>query len=271
MNDPSSTSNSATIDWYTVGIEQALQELESNAETGLSSQAVIDRRQRHGPNELEETGGRSPWSILLDQFTNIMLLMLIAVAIVSAVLSIRNQEFPKDAIAISAIVILNGVLGYLQESRAEKALAALKQLASPNVRVQRNDRLQEVPSPDLVPGDILLIEAGDQVAADGRLVEASNLQLRESALTGEAQGVNKQATITLPAETTLAERKNLVFAGTEVTQGRGRVLVTHTGMTTELGRIAAMLQGVETEPTPLQQRMTQLGNVLSQAPSPWSP
>jgi Ca2+-transporting ATPase len=223
---------------------------------------VIDRRQRHGPNELEETGGRSPWRILLDQFTNIMLLMLIAVAIVSAVLSIRNQEFPKDAIAISAIVILNGVLGYLQESRAEKALAALKQLASPNVRVQRNDRLQEVPSQDLVPGDILMIEAGDQVAADGRLVEASNLQLRESALTGEAQGVNKQATVTLPAETPLAERKNLVFAGTEVTQGRGRVLVTHTGMTTELGRIAAMLQSVETEPTPLQQRMTQLGNVL---------
>ncbi|MBE9139659.1 cation-transporting P-type ATPase [Nodosilinea sp. LEGE 07088] len=262
MNDLSSTSNSATPAWYTVGIEQALGDLGSNAETGLSSQAVIDRRQQHGPNELEETGGRSPWRILLDQFTNIMLLMLMAVAIVSAVLSMRNQEFPKDAIAIAAIVILNGVLGYLQESRAEKALAALKQLASPNVLVQRNDRLQEVPSQDLVPGDILLIEAGNQVAADGRLIEAANLQLRESALTGEAQGVNKQATITLPAETALAERKNLVFAGTEVTQGRGRVLVTHTGMTTELGRIAAMLQEVETEPTPLQQRMTQLGNVL---------
>ncbi|PSR13017.1 magnesium-transporting ATPase [filamentous cyanobacterium CCP3] len=251
-----------TTAWHTVGIDAALSQLDSRADTGLSAQAVVERRSQYGPNELEESGGRPAWRILLDQFTNIMLLMLIAVAVVSGVLSFRNQEFPKDAIAIFAIVILNGVLGYLQESRAEKALAALKQMASPSVLVQRDGRLQEVPSQDLVPGDIMLLEAGDQVAADGRLLEAVNLQLRESALTGEAQGVNKQAAQTLEAETALAERKNLVFAGTEVVQGRGRVLITNTGMKTELGRIAAMLQGVETEPTPLQQRMTQLGNVL---------
>ncbi|MGB3309352.1 MAG: cation-translocating P-type ATPase [Nodosilinea sp.] len=251
-----------TTAWHTVGIDAALSQLDSHADTGLSAQAVVERRHQYGPNELEETGGRPAWRILLDQFTNIMLLMLVAVAVVSGVLSFRNQEFPKDAIAIFAIVILNGVLGYLQESRAEKALAALKQMASPSVLVQRDDRLQEVPSQDLVPGDIMLLEAGDQVAADGRLLEAVNLQLRESALTGEAQGVNKQAAQTLAAETALAERKNLVFAGTEVVQGRGRVLITGTGMKTELGRIAALLQGVETEPTPLQQRMTQLGNVL---------
>ncbi|WOD38058.1 cation-translocating P-type ATPase [Nodosilinea sp. E11] len=248
--------------WHTIGIDEALEKLESHGSTGLSAQAVIDRRRQYGPNELEETGGRPTWRILLDQFTNIMLVMLMAVAVVSAVLSLRAEEFPKDAIAIFAIVILNGVLGYLQESRAEKALAALKQMASPSVRVRRDGRLQEVPSPDLVPGDIMLLEAGDQVAADGRLLEASNLQLRESALTGEAQGVNKQATRTLAADTALADRKNLVYAGTEVVQGRGQVLVTQTGMGTELGRIATMLQGVETEPTPLQQRMTQLGNVL---------
>jgi Ca2+-transporting ATPase len=248
--------------WYTVDPEQALSQLDSDARSGLSAQAVIDRLQQYGPNEIEEGQGRSPWRILLDQFTNIMLLMLMAVAVVAAVLAVRNQEFPKDAIAIFAIVILNGVLGYLQESRAEKALAALKQMAAPNVRVQRDGRPQEVPSQDLVPGDILLIEAGDQVAADGRLLESSNLQLRESALTGEAQGINKQAGLTLPPDTGLAERKNLVFAGTEVVQGRGRVLITNTGMKTELGRIAAMLQGVESEPTPLQQRMGQLGNVL---------
>ncbi|MEA5452944.1 cation-translocating P-type ATPase [Leptolyngbya sp. CCNP1308] len=259
MNNPSPDSTTA---WHTVGIDEALSQLDSNDDTGLTAQAVLDRRSQYGPNELEEVGGRPAWRILLDQFTNIMLLMLIAVAVVSGVLSYRNQEFPKDAIAIFAIVILNGVLGYLQESRAEKALAALKQMASPSVRVQRDGRLQEVPSQDLVPGDIMLLEAGDQVAADGRLLEASNLQLRESALTGEAQGVNKQATRTLAADTGLADRKNLVFQGTEVAQGRGRVLITGTGMKTELGRIAAMLQGVETEPTPLQQRMTQLGNVL---------
>ncbi|MBW4462980.1 MAG: cation-translocating P-type ATPase [Nodosilinea sp. WJT8-NPBG4] len=259
MNDLSPASTTA---WHTVDVEQALSQLDSNDDTGLTAQAVLERRNQYGPNELEEVGGRPAWRILLDQFTNIMLLMLIAVAVVSGVLSYRDQEFPKDAIAIFAIVILNGVLGYLQESRAEKALAALKQMSSPSVRVQRDGRLQEVPSQDLVPGDIMLLEAGDQVAADGRLLEASNLQLRESALTGEAQGVNKQATRTLAADTSLADRKNLVFQGTEVVQGRGRVLVTGTGMKTELGRIAAMLQGVETEPTPLQQRMTQLGNVL---------
>ncbi len=259
MHDLSPASSPA---WHTVGIDEALTQFESNGKTGLSAQTARERRQQYGPNELEETGGRPAWRILLDQFTNIMLLMLIAVAVVSAAIALRQDEFPKDAIAIFAIVILNGVLGYLQESRAEKALAALKKMASPSVRVQRDGRLQEVPSPDLVPGDIMLLEAGDQVAADGRLLEAINLQLRESALTGEAQGVNKQATRTLAAETTLAERKNLVFAGTEVIQGRGRVLVTHTGMKTELGRIAEMIQGVETEPTPLQQRMDQLGNVL---------
>lgn len=253
-----------TVDplWHTVDANQALVLLESDAEKGLAAQTIIDRRQTYGPNELEEFGGRPPWRILLDQFTNIMLLMLVAVAVVSGVLSLRHQEFPKDAIAIFSIVILNGVLGYFQESRAEKALAALKKMASPSVRVQRDGRSQEVPSQDLVPGDVVLLEAGDQVPADGRLLESANLQVRESALTGEAHGASKQAQIVLAEPTPLADRKNLLFQGTEVLQGRGKVLVTHTGMKTELGRIAAMLQSVENDPTPLQQRMNQLGNVL---------
>ncbi|QQE67262.1 magnesium-transporting ATPase [Leptolyngbya sp. BL0902] len=248
--------------WHVVDARQALDWLESDAEQGLASQTVIERRQQYGPNELEESGGRPPWRILLDQFTNIMLLMLIAVAVVSGVLSLRHQEFPKDAIAIFSIVILNGVLGYFQESRAEKALAALKKMAAPSVRVQREGRLQEVPSPDLVPGDIVLLEAGDQVPADGRLLEAANLQVRESALTGEAHGASKQAHVVLAETTPLADRKNLVFQGTEVLQGRAKMIVTSTGMKTELGRIAALLQSVENDPTPLQQRMDQLGNVL---------
>lgn len=248
--------------WHTVDVDQSLVLLDSHAIAGLSSQSVIERRQTYGSNELEELGGRPAWRILLDQFTNIMLLMLIAVAVVSGVLSLRHQEFPKDAIAIFAIVILNGVLGYFQESRAEKALAALKKMASPSVRVQRDGRTQEVPSQDLVPGDIVLLEAGDQVPADGRLLESANLQVRESALTGEAHGASKQAQIILAEPTPLADRKNLVFQGTEVLQGRAKVLITNTGMKTELGRIAAMLQSVENDPTPLQQRMDQLGNVL---------
>ncbi|MEO0985778.1 MAG: cation-translocating P-type ATPase [Cyanobacteria bacterium J06639_14] len=248
--------------WHTIEPDKALALLQSDRTCGLSVQEILARREQVGANVLEEAQGRSAWRILLDQFTNIMLVMLIAVAIVSGVLSLRANEVPKDAIAIFAIVILNGILGYFQESRAEKALAALKQMASPHVRVMRDGKPLEVPSQDLVPGDVLLLEAGMQVAADGRLLEVSNLQVRESALTGEANAVTKQAAGTLEGDTSLGDRTNLVFQGTEVVHGRGTVLVTQTGMQTELGRIATMLQSVESEPTPLQQRMDQLGNTL---------
>lgn len=236
--------------WHTLEVDKTLQMLGSDRNAGLSSQEVQQRLQQYGPNELKETAGRSSLVILLDQFKNIMLLMLIAVAVISALLDLRANEFPKDAIAIALIVILNGILGYLQESRAEKALAALKQLSAPLVRVLRDGRLVEVEAKYLVPGDIMLLEAGVQLAADGRLIEESNLQVRESALTGEAQAVEKQAEIQVPEDTPLGDRLNLVFQGTEVTQGRAKVVVTKTAMETELGRIAAMIQSVETEPTP---------------------
>ncbi|NET32482.1 MAG: cation-translocating P-type ATPase [Cyanothece sp. SIO1E1] len=251
-----------SVDWHTLASDQALELLQSNGQTGLTADQIVKRQQRYGPNELMESSGRTSWAILLDQFKNVMLLMLIAVAIVSAGLDLKQEHIPKDAIAIFLIVFLNGLLGYLQESRAEKALAALKQLVSPLVRVIRAGRPIEVAAQALVPGDILLIEAGMQIAADGRLLEAINLQLREAALTGEANAVTKQSALVLAADTTLGDRLNMVFKGTEVVQGRATILVTATGMQTELGRIAAMLQAVETEPTPLQQRMTQLGNVL---------
>ncbi|MEA5616741.1 cation-translocating P-type ATPase [Cronbergia sp. UHCC 0137] len=257
--------------WHSLEVDKALELLDSNADSGLTPPEIQERLHKYGPNELEEHGGRSAWEILLDQFTNIMLLMLIAVAIISGVLdlmawqagSLKVGEVPfKDTIAIMAIVVLNGVLGYVQESRAEKALAALKKLSSPLVRVIRAGKLTDVAAKEIVPGDVMLLEAGVQIAADGRLIEQSNLQVRESALTGEAEAVNKQATLILPEETTLGDRLNVVFQGTEVVQGRAKVLVTNTGMGTELGKIAAMLQSVDSEPTPLQQRMTQLGNVL---------
>lgn len=257
--------------WHTLEIDETLDRLKSDPEVGLTSQQVAERLQQYGSNELEEVAGRSSWAILLDQFTNIMLVMLIAVAIISGILDLMELrggsapegEIPfKDTIAILAIVILNGLLGYLQESRAEKALAALKKLSSPRVRVIRDGKLTEVDGKDLVPGDIMLLEAGVQVSADGRVVEVANLQVRESALTGEAHAVSKQANITVPENTPLGDRTNLVFQGTEVVHGRAQVLVTGTGMQTELGKIAGMLQSVESEPTPLQQRMSQLGNVL---------
>ncbi|MBG1264257.1 cation-translocating P-type ATPase [Nostoc commune] len=257
--------------WHSLEVDKALDLLDSNADSGLTPQDIQQRLQKYGPNELQEVAGRSTWEILLDQFKNIMLLMLIGVALISGLIdlwgwrngTLKAGEVPfKDTIAILAIVILNGILGYVQESRAEKALAALKKLTSPLVRVMRDARLVEIAAKELVPGDVMLLEAGMQIAADGRLIEQSNLQIRESALTGEAHAASKQATLKLPEETDLGDRINLVFQGTEVVQGRGKVLVTNTGMTTELGKIATMLQSVESEPTPLQRRMTQLGNVL---------
>ncbi len=255
--------------WHSLEVDRAIELLKSHADNGLTPQEVQQRLQKYGLNELEETGSRSAWEILVDQFKNVMLLMLIAVALIAGVIDLLDWrdklakgDIPfRDTIAILAVVILNGVLGYVQESRAEKALAALKKLASPNVRVIRGG-MMEVSAKDLVPGDVMLLETGVHVAADGRLLEASNLQIRESALTGEAEAVNKLPQINLPEETALGDRVNLVFQGTEVVKGRGKVLVTNTGMQTELGQIAAMLQAVESEPTPLQQRMTQLGNVL---------
>ena len=257
--------------WHTLSAEQSLAELDSDAETGLTSQQMAERLQHYGLNELEETQTRSSLAIFLEQFGDIMLLMLIAVAIISGILDLINLQqdglaksgFPfKDTIAILSIVILNAVLGFIQESRAEKALAALKRLASPKVQVRREGRIVEVDSKQLTPGDIVLLEAGGQVAADGRLIEDYHLQVRESALTGEANAINKDAKVQLEEDTSLGDRLNLVFQGTEVVHGRGTFLVTNTGMKTELGKIAEMLQEVESEPTPLQQRMSQLGNAL---------
>jgi P-type Ca2+ transporter type 2C len=254
--------------WHTVEAEKALRSLESDRANGLTSQQVTERLQRYGTNELIEMGGRSSFDILIDQFKNIMLLMLIAVAIISAALDIHTAMasgkfvFPKDAVAILAVVLLNGILGYVQESGAEKALAALKTLASSKVRLLRDGNLLEIDAKDLVPGDIILLEAGVKVPADGRILEEANLQVREAALTGEAHAAEKEAPILLPADAPLGDRVNLVFSGTEVVQGRGTVLITGTGMQTELGKIASALQSVETDPTPLQKRMTQLGNAL---------
>ncbi|MGF1481437.1 MAG: cation-translocating P-type ATPase [Cyanophyceae cyanobacterium] len=259
---PAQTPPETARAWQTTEVEQALQGLQSDAEEGLTTQQVNQRQQYYGANEIIEKTGRHPLVILWDQFTNIMLVMLIAVAVVSAVLDLQERVFPKDAIAIMAIVILNGVLGYWQESRAEKALAALKRLSSPRVRVIRDGITREVTGKELVPGDVMRLEAGVQIAADGRLLEAYNLQVREAALTGEAEAVVKQPHVQLDEGVPLGERINSVYQGTEVLQGRGKVLVTNIGMETELGRIAAMIQSVESEPTPLQQRMTQLGNVL---------
>ncbi|WP_058997784.1 cation-translocating P-type ATPase [Leptolyngbya sp. NIES-2104] len=262
---------SPTTAWHTLDTAGSLSTLNSDPKTGLSDQEAATRLEQYGTNELEESGGRSAWEILIDQFKNVMLLLLIGVALISGLLdllaltqgNLREGEVPfKDTIAILAIVILNGALGYVQESRAEKALAALKQLSSPRVRVLRGGRITEVDSKYLVPGDVMLVEAGVQLAADGRILEAANLQVREAALTGEAEAVNKNANAVIKEDAMPADRINMTYQGTEVVNGRGTILVTGTGMRTELGKIAAQIQGVESEPTPLQKRMDQLSKAL---------
>lgn len=248
--------------WHTLPTVEVISKLATDPKQGLSTSEVNQRRQQYGLNELTATQGRSQWQAFLDQFINIMLLMLFAVAIISAILDITSGVFPKDALAILAIVFLNGILGYVQESQAEKALAALKQLSPPQVRVKRDGRLQELPAPELVPGDLVILDTGAQIPADGRLIEAVNLQIREAALTGEAMPVVKNPEAQLSGDTSLGDRITMAFQGTEVVQGRGQMVVTHTGMKTELGKVASLLGSVESEPTPLQKRMDQLGNVL---------
>lgn len=268
---PSSLPNPQKV-WHTKSLKTVIDLLQSDRQHGLSVAEIPDRLQLYGRNEIQEGQGRGSWEILLDQFKNVMLLMLIVVAIVSGLLDLHELRTGnlsegavpfKDTIAILAIVILNGVLGFVQESRAEKALAALKKMSSPQVRVLRGGKIFETEATNVVPGDIMLIEAGTQLCADGVLLEAANLQIRESALTGEAQAVNKQVSAEgIDAESSLGDRHNMVFAGTEVLQGRGTVIVTSTGMETELGKIARMLQDVKEEATPLQKRMAHLGNIL---------
>jgi P-type Ca2+ transporter type 2C len=267
---PKTTSKLPVVaDWHTQTISQTLLQLETDEKKGLTDRQIIDRQQEFGANELVAVASRQWWQILLEQFTNIMLVMLLIVAVVSGIFDFmeiragKTSGLPfKDTIAILSIVILNGILGYFQESRAEQALAALKRMAAPKVRVLRDRKISEIEGRELVPGDVIYLEAGNQLAADARLLEAVQLQIRESALTGEATASSKTAEIELATKTPLGDRINLVYQGTEITTGRGIAVVTATGMNTELGKIAALLQGVKNQPTSLQQRLAHLGNVL---------
>ena len=272
MNQQSQSLTESEQVWYTQTIEETLKALESNPHKGLTTSVTQNRLQYYGTNTIQEGKPRTSWEILLDQFKDVMLLMLIAVAVISGILDLINLqssgiiegEIPfKDTIAILLIVTLNGILGYLQESRAEKALAALKNLTSPMVQVLREGKRIEITADQLVPGDIIYLEAGDRICGDGQIIEAANLQIRESALTGEAEPVLKSSLHQgLAKDTPLGDRINSVFTGTEVLQGRAKAVITATGMQTELGKIAQMLQSVETEPTPLQKRMEGLGKAL---------
>lgn len=246
--------------FHSLDVQEVLDKLHTLSEQGLSSTEVEHRLQEHGLNQLREAPPPTFWQMLWAQFNNFVVILLIVAAAISALLS----DF-IEAAAIMAIVILNAILGVIQERRAEQALAALRKLASPEAVVIRNGSRQMIPASELVPGDLVLLEAGNYVPADIRLIEAFNLQIDEAALTGESVPVQKDAFVQLRANIPIGDRKNTAFMGTLVTYGRGRGVVVATGMLTQIGLIAEMLQSVEQEPTPLQRRLDQLGKTLGWA------
>jgi Ca2+-transporting ATPase len=245
-------------DWYKLSPNEVLESFNCDANRGLSAQQAEEQLKKHGPNELAEGNLRSPWRILWEQFTSVLVLVLIGAALLSALLG----EF-KDAIAIGAIVILFGLLGFIQEYRAEQAMAALRKLASPLVRVLRGGELVELPSQQIVPGDVILLEAGNLVPADARLLESVNLRIQEATLTGESEPVEKVTPALPDHELSIGDRRNMAYMGTVVTYGRGKALIVGTGSQTELGKVASLLQNVGSELTPLQKRLDQLGKLLA--------
>ncbi|MEJ2746976.1 MAG: cation-translocating P-type ATPase [Anaerolineae bacterium] len=245
-------------DWYKSEVDDVVNKLATSPKSGLSDEEAKQRLQQYGLNELIEKGAKSPWLILWDQIKEVMVVILLVAAAVSAVLGEYN-----DVIVIMAIVILNAILGFTQEYRAEQAIAALKKLSVPTVKVRRSDRIVEISARQLVPGDIVLLESGNLIPADGRLLESVNLKVQEAALTGESEPVGKSTGVMTGDHLTLGDRKNMVFMGTVTTYGRGTAVITETGMNTELGNIAGLLQTVERDQTPLQRRLEHLGKTLA--------
>ncbi|MGE5551045.1 MAG: cation-translocating P-type ATPase [Bacteroidota bacterium] len=243
--------------WGSLTAQEAAAELGANTTAGLTREEAAARLGRHGPNRLIEEPPRSFISMLLTQFKDFLVLILIASTVIAALMG----EL-LDAAVILGIVILNAVLGVIQEGKAERALAALRRLAVPEATVVRDGQQMRVPSPELVPGDLVVIQAGDVVPADLRLLESVNLKTDESALTGESVPVEKNATALAAPEAAIGDQPGLAFLGTTVVYGRGRGLVIRTGMETEIGKIAALVAAVEEQETPLQRKLTQFGQWL---------
>ncbi|CAN7458090.1 cation-translocating P-type ATPase [Phenylobacterium sp. LjRoot219] len=232
-------------------------------EAGLTAAEAASRRARYGPNELTAEPPEPAWRKLLAQFTDVLVLLLIAAALVSAALWAleRDSPWPYEASAILAIVILNALMGYLQQARAEQAVAALQQMSAAHASVVRDATRQRIPASEIVPGDVILVEEGDTIPADARLIRSASLQTAEAALTGESLPVIKELA-PLPGEAVLGDRLNMIFSGTAATYGRGRAIVTATGMQTEMGRIAGALKAGPAETTPLQQELDRTGRRL---------
>jgi len=242
--------------WHSIDTEQVLKHLQSDPHRGLTPDEVSLRQGKFGYNELKKEEKVSPLALFLNQFKNLLIIILL----IAIVLSFAVGEV-LDAAMIGAIVILSALLGFIQEYKAEQALETLKKMLSPTITVLRNGKEEETPSRNLVPGDIMLLEAGDKIPADARLLEVRSLNCDEAALTGESVPVRK-ATSALPQDIPVSDRKNIVFAGTIVTYGRGKAIVTSTGMNTEFGKIAEEVASAEPKKTPLEKRTEEIGKWL---------
>jgi Ca2+-transporting ATPase len=242
--------------WHSIEVEQVVKELGTDPHQGLSEEEVKKRVEEYGYNELKKQEGASPFILFINQFKNVLIIILLIAIVLSAVVG----EI-VDAAIIGVIVVFCAVLGFIQEYRAEKALEALKKMLSPTITALRGGREEEVPSKELVPGDVLLLEAGDKIPADGRLIENHSLRCDEAPLTGESVPVGKDVK-SLPENVRVNDRRNMVLTGTTVTYGRGKAVVTSTGMNTELGKIAEEVTSVETEKTPLEKRTAEIGKWL---------
>jgi Ca2+-transporting ATPase len=243
--------------WYQLDTAEVLQQLDTDAEKGLSQIEAALRLAKHGPNELQETHSISPWALLLEQFKNVLIVILLIATVISFFLG-----HSIEAIAIAIIVLFAVLLGFVQEYRAEKAINALREMVAPTATTLRDGKEVEIAARDLVPGDIILLRPGDKIPADARLIEALNLQVEEAALTGESVPVEKHTNPLTDNQLSIGDRKNMVYAGTATTYGRGKAVVVATGMHTEFGRIAQLLQTVEISQTPLQENLDRVGHVL---------
>jgi Ca2+-transporting ATPase len=248
------------INWHTLATDQVVKKLNVFPSQGLSSPEAQERLRLYGANKLVEAPPTTIWKMLWDQFKDFVVMLLIVAAVISAIL---NDWV--EAIVIMAIVILNAVLGVFQERRAEEALAALKKLAAPEANTLRNGHRISIPAHELVPGDIVFLESGNYIPADVRMLKTANLKVDEATLTGESVPSKKEAQTQLPSDSPIGDQENMTFMGTIVTYGRGTGVVVYTGMKTQIGKIAAMLQSVEQEQTPLQKRLDQLGHTLGWA------
>lgn len=252
-------------DWCSLSTDETCSLLKTDPQ-GLSTEEASARLKDFGPNQLEEKGKKSVVTIFLSQFKDLMIWVLIAAALITAYVSYAEGDFPIDTIIIAIVVLLNAVLGTVQEYKAEASLAALKKMAAPYARVMRNGTVKNIPASEVVIGDIVLLEAGDSIPADLRILESNSLKIEESALTGESKAVNK-GTQTLADQdgrrVSLGDQTNMAFMGTNIVYGRGNGIVIATGMQTQIGKIAGQLSETKKETTPLQKKLNQISKYIS--------